>query len=243
MKKAAVLLFTVSVRLIADGPLFYMFVFLYFQKEGYGGVNQAVFNGALLAVFGISHSLLARDFSKRVVAQLVGEDSVRLVYVIISGISFSAVLILWEPLAGELWRLHGFLFWSVSAIYFGSIIGMVIVTFYIDYHDFLGISIIIRKRLNKPEKKPVFSVKGPYAHCRHPLYFLLLIVFWAAPVMTWGRFEFALIGSIYLYAGTYLEELNLRKELGPIYDYYIKNVPMWFPRLTPWRIDDFSEFD
>ena len=53
--------------------------------------------------------------------------------------------------------------------------------------------------------------------------------------MTLTRFEFALIGSVYLVIGTYFEERNLRQELGEVYELYQANVPMWIPRLSPWK--------
>lgn len=51
--------------------------------------------------------------------------------------------------------------------------------------------------------------------------------------MTYGRLEFALLGSIYLIIGTFFEERNLREELGEVYNLYRENVPMWIPRLRP----------
>jgi protein-S-isoprenylcysteine O-methyltransferase Ste14 len=90
---------------------------------------------------------------------------------------------------------------------------------------------------NRPAKSPVFSAKGPYAYCRHPMYLFLLIALWMGSVMTYGRLEFALLGSTYLIIGTFFEERNLREELGEVYNLYRENVPMWIPRLQPWRFE------
>jgi protein-S-isoprenylcysteine O-methyltransferase Ste14 len=67
------------------------------------------------------------------------------------------------------------------------------------------------------------------------MYALFLVALWVGPHMTFGRVEFALIGSLYLLLGTFLEERNLRKELGGVYDLYRDHVPMWIPRMTPWK--------
>jgi protein-S-isoprenylcysteine O-methyltransferase Ste14 len=67
------------------------------------------------------------------------------------------------------------------------------------------------------------------------MYFALLAIFWVGPVMSWGRFEFALVGTLYLFIGSRFEERNLRRELGTAYDLYCAHVPMWIPRLTPWH--------
>jgi hypothetical protein len=58
-----------------------MFYFLHFQKEGSGGVSDALFNAALFISFGALHSLLARNFAKAQAAKLVGEHFVRIVFV------------------------------------------------------------------------------------------------------------------------------------------------------------------
>lgn len=52
--------------------------------------------------------------------------------------------------------------------------------------------------------------------------------------MTVGRFEFALLGTLYAVIGTFFEERNLMAELGAEYKTYRANVPMWIPRLRPW---------
>jgi PAS domain S-box-containing protein len=87
-----------------------------------------------------------------------------------------------------------------------------------------------------PNPPPRLSTKGIYSYFRHPMYAFFIAAFWVGPVMTFGRFEFALISTIYFFIGTSLEERNLRKELGEVYSIYCKNVPMWIPRFKPWNI-------
>ena len=53
--------------------------------------------------------------------------------------------------------------------------------------------------------------------------------------MTVGRFEFAVLSTLYIFAGVYFEERNLYEELGEKYAHYRKNVPMWIPGIKPWR--------
>jgi protein-S-isoprenylcysteine O-methyltransferase Ste14 len=164
MKRVLLYSLIALTRAFSDLPLLWMFYFLHFQKEGSGGVSDALFNAALFISFGALHT-----------------------------------------------------------------------TFFIDYLDFLGIRALLRILKNRPVRSPVFSVRGPYAYCRHPLYLFLLLALWIGPIMTYGRLEFALLASLYLLVGTFLEERNLREELGEIYDLYRANVPMWIPRLKPWR--------
>jgi len=63
------------------------------------------------------------------------------------------------------------------------------------------------------------------------------VMFWAIPVMTYDRLEFAVLGTIYTVAGIYFEERNLSEELGEVYALYKSEVPMLIPRLKPWICD------
>jgi len=67
------------------------------------------------------------------------------------------------------------------------------------------------------------------------MYVFFIGALWIGPVMTYGRLEFAAMGTVYMLIGTYFEERNLRAELGASYDEYRAHVPMWIPRLTPWK--------
>jgi protein-S-isoprenylcysteine O-methyltransferase Ste14 len=113
-----------------------------------------------------------------------------------------------------------------------TIIATFYTTRYIDMGEFLGIRTHLRALKNKPPKSPVFCVEGPYSYCRHPMYLLCILILWIGPTMTYGRLEFALLATAYFLVGTFLEERNLRAELGNVYDVYRENVPMWIPRLT-----------
>ena len=87
----------------------------------------------------------------------------------------------------------------------------------------------------EPNPPPTLCLKGPYRYCRHPVYLASIGTLWIGPVMTAGRLEFALLVTIYVLIGTWFEERDTGKEIGEAYDLYQANVPMWIPRLTPWR--------
>lgn len=237
MKHAYLYALIVLTRLLSDIPLLGMFAFLHFQKEGSGGFNDVVWNAALFVAFGALHSLLARNFVKKLIARWTGDHFVRTFYVISSGVILVLLLYLWRPIAGVWWRAEGVFYWTLTALYLGCLGGMIYTTSFIDYLDFLGLRTLLRAIKNKPPKSPAFSAKGPYAHCRHPMYLFLFLAFWIGPVMTYGRLEFAVLGSLYLIVGTFLEERNLRQELGEVYDLYRANVPMWIPRLKAWNYE------
>ncbi len=235
MNGAAGYLLVFSTRLVADLPLLAMFLFLHFCPEGQGREGAAVFNLALFLLFALSHSLLTREPGQRLLARLVGEEGTRALFIWISGISLTLVLLFWRPLSGALWSTAGPPYWALVIIYAALVAGMIYTGSQVDYLAFLGMRDLLRRLRGKPARPAVFQLRGPYAHVRHPLYLLLLLAMWTAPVMTYTRLEFSVLGTLYMMLGTFHEERNLRRELGEVYAIYQANVPMWIPRLRPWR--------
>jgi protein-S-isoprenylcysteine O-methyltransferase Ste14 len=72
------------------------------------------------------------------------------------------------------------------------------------------------------------------------MYAIMLLLLWLGPTMTYSRLEFSILASVYFIIGTFHEEKNLRRELGEIYDVYRENVPMWIPRLRPWKMPNIN---
>ncbi|HMO79191.1 MAG TPA: isoprenylcysteine carboxylmethyltransferase family protein [Pyrinomonadaceae bacterium] len=84
------------------------------------------------------------------------------------------------------------------------------------------------------------AVTGPYAFTRNPLYlgsFVLAVGFTVAAGVWW----LALVTAA-LFIGIYLpvmrvEEQDLKRAFGADFDEFAKNVPLFLPRLTPWKKD------
>lgn len=92
--------------------------------------------------------------------------------------------------------------------------------------------------LRKSEK---LDVSGPYAHTRNPLYlgtFVIALGFGLASGSWWlFLLAAAYIGSIY-FPVMNVEAEVLENRLGEEYREYAANVPILFPRLTPWKNSD-----
>ncbi|HST52286.1 MAG TPA: hypothetical protein VLJ61_09790 [Pyrinomonadaceae bacterium] len=95
-------------------------------------------------------------------------------------------------------------------------------------------------------KNSTLAVSGPYAHTRNPLYlgsFILGLGFTiAASSSLW---LFVVLGGLFaaLFLGIYLpvmrvESLTLAGLFGEDYRRYASAVPLLFPRLKPYRMDD-----
>lgn len=238
MKKALLCALLVPTFLFGVVPSAAIWPFLYFQKAGDGGTMTAVFNATLLIVFCISHSLLARKSVKKQVAKWVGEDYVTVFYVWVAGIVLSAALLLWRPLDGELWHVEGIAAWLLTGLFVATAFGAFYAFFLADALEFAGLRGLVRKIKDEPVAgSPVFTTAGLYGYCRHPGYVFTLLAYWVGPVMTYGRLEFAIVFTAYTFIGARFEERNLRDQFGEVYDLYRANVPMWIPRLKPWRYE------
>jgi protein-S-isoprenylcysteine O-methyltransferase Ste14 len=87
-------------------------------------------------------------------------------------------------------------------------------------------------------KASVLAVSGPYAYTRNPLYlgsFVLGVGFTVAAGVWWLAFVFCV-----LFIGIYLpvmrvEADDIRRIFGDDFDEYERNVPVFFPRFTPWQ--------
>jgi protein-S-isoprenylcysteine O-methyltransferase Ste14 len=82
-------------------------------------------------------------------------------------------------------------------------------------------------------------VEGPYRYCRNPMisgvFFMIVgegLMLYSVNILVWGALFF-FINTIYF---IYVEERSLLHRFGSDYLQYKKNVPRWFPRLTPYRL-------
>lgn len=220
---------------IFHAPQLWLMYFLYFKNTGDGGMNEALINAGLILLWGFIHSILARPFAKKAIAKIAGDDFVKLVYITIAGITQCLLLYFWQPLSGVVWETHGIVFWILTVLFFASLSMVFISSLILDYMEVLGIRKIIRRMRNEPDKSPDLIVKGPYAFTRNPVYLSTIFFLWVGPVMTMNRLEFAVIGTVYVLIGTYLEDRDTKKAMGESYKRYSENVPLIIPRLTPWK--------
>ncbi|MGE5156452.1 MAG: methyltransferase family protein [Betaproteobacteria bacterium] len=188
--------------------------------------TSLLIDGALLLVFAVQHTVMARAGFKRHLPRAVERST----YVLAASLALS--LVFWQ------WRSVPTVVWSVTdqpwpaLIWFAYGLGWLIVfavTFMIDHWDFVG----LRQTLAS-YRAPGFKERWLYAWVRHPLMLGLLITFWATPHLSVGRLFFAAAGSAYIAIGIRFEERDLRRHLGTVYDDYAQRVPALVP--TPRRL-------
>jgi methanethiol S-methyltransferase len=142
---------------------------------------------ALIALFGLQHSVMARASFKRRWTQLVPAPVERSTYVLLASLSLLQLFWQWRPLPGVVWQVYHPLgiavLWGLFAL--GWLVALV-ATFQIDHLELTGLCPIWNDiRAVEPASS---ALKTPWLYrlVRHPMMLGLLIAFWAAPAMTTG---------------------------------------------------------
>ena len=190
-----------------------------------------VVNVLLLGLFAVQHSTMARRGFKKAWTAVVPEPIERSTYVLLSGLVLWLLYWQWRPITDEIWRVDNAIGSTVlQVVYFGGWGIVFLSTFLISHADLFGLKQVSDHWLGKETIAPEFKTPALYKVVRHPIYFGLVLAFWATPVMTLGHLLFAVATTGYILIGIFLEERDLVATFGESYEAYRKRVSM----LIPW---------
>jgi len=199
-----------------------------------GPLTKAVStNLALVMLFGVTHSVMARDWFKRWLTCYVSPAAERSTYVLQASAFLLLAMVLWQPMSQVIWALNG---WAMLAAYAFFAIGLVVVlwsTFLIDHFELFGLRQVWRHQTGQAMPESSFRTPSLYRLVRHPMQLGVVIVLFATPQMTAGHLLFAVAMTAYILIGLMFEERALVRAFGARYRAYQKCVPMLVPRLWP----------
>jgi protein-S-isoprenylcysteine O-methyltransferase Ste14 len=185
---------------------------------------------ALLGLFAVQHSAMARPAFKRWWTRRVPPPLERPIYVLASSLCLIGMFVLWQPLGGVIWNLDSPAARAVAYSLFGFGWGLVLVTtFLINHFDLFGLRQVWFALRSEPYRPLRFVEPGPYKLVRHPLYVGWLFAFWATPTMSGAHLVFAILTTGYILVAIRLEERDLVAEHGEAYEAYRRRVPMLVP--------------
>jgi len=200
--------------------------------EAAGSFTAVLVDLALLGLFAVQHSVMARQGFKRVWTRIVPEEAERSTYVLAASAALALLLWQWRPLPHNVWSVQGAAAHLITACSWLGWSMVLASTFLISHFHLFGLSQgfarLLRRRL--PEQQ--FTTPFLYRWLRHPLYAGFILAFWAAPVMSVGHLLFAAATTGYILLGIWLEERDLLAHFGRRYQEYRESVGMLLPR---WR--------
>ena len=195
-------------------------------------LSAAIVDLALIALFGLQHSVMARPGFKKVWTMIVPKPIERSVYVLAASLVLILLFALWRPIAGTVWQVDApvarTLLWVVFACGWGIVL---LSTFLINHFELFGLSQVIRNLRNAQPAEPELRMPFFYKLVRHPLYSGFFVAFWATPTMSYGHALLAAGMSLYIPIAIQYEERDLVDTFGNDYVAYRQRVGMLTPRM------------
>ena len=241
MSRAATLLFAIAAYAVFFATFLYLICFvgdlpfagLTVDRGPEAAVTIAiVIDVLLIALFGIQHSVMARQGFKRAWTRIVPVPAERSVYVLIASLALIVLFTFWRPIEGTVWDARGTALELPLWVAFAAGWAIVLVsTFLLNHFELFGLQqawFHMRGREAEPAKlrQPLF-----YKYVRHPLYSGFFLAFWATPHMTYGHLLLAAGMSAYMLIAIRYEERDLVGHYGDEYVRYRESAGMLTPRL------------
>ncbi|MBU3077467.1 isoprenylcysteine carboxylmethyltransferase family protein [Sphingomonas quercus] len=147
---------------------------------------------ALVALFGVQHSVMARAGFKAAWTRIVPPAIERSSYMICACLALILLFVLWQPLPAWVWDVRDSAaapwLWALAAAGWAIVL---LSTFMISHFELFGLVQVWDHWRGAPAKPPSFRHPLFYRLVRHPLYSGFLIAFWVTPAMSYGHLLFA----------------------------------------------------
>jgi methanethiol S-methyltransferase len=193
--------------------------------------SSILINLALMSLFALQHSIMARPGFKRWWTRIIPKTIERSTYVLLSSLILLLLFWQWRPMHSVIWEIQDEA--GIMVINSLFVLGWLVVllsTFMISHFDLFGLRQVYDYVKNIEPRPTEFKLTMFYRIVRHPIMLGFIIAFWATPVMTAGHLLFAGVTTVYIYvAVAFLEERDLIKMFGEEYREYRRNVPMLIP--------------
>ncbi|MES2326943.1 MAG: isoprenylcysteine carboxylmethyltransferase family protein [Pseudomonadota bacterium] len=194
---------------------------------------KLVIDIALIALFGLQHSIMARPAFKRAWTRIVTPAAERSAYVLFASLALIILFRFWQPLDRTIWQVSptmpwlSTILWAMFWLGFGIVL---ITTFLINHFELFGLQQAWMNMRGSEPAAPELRQPLFYRWVAHPLYAGFFIGFWSTPLMTAGHLLLAIGFSAYMLIAIQYEERDLTNVFGDNYRNYRSGVGMLVPR-------------
>ena len=200
-------------------------------------INTLVPLGLAFIAYFVMHSLLASLWVKNTVQQHWPHimPAYRLLYNFIA-VLFLIPLVLWMQAnpGPPVWLWQGAFGWLMNGLTLSAIVGFLWSLRAYDNSVFLGLTQWRNRHraISSTADPEQLHLSTQHRFVRHPWYFFFLVIMWTQDLHLTQVVVYGLI-TVYLFAGSRMEEQKLIEHYGEAYENYQKQVPGLFP--LPWR--------
>lgn len=240
MSRSVSLLFSTVAYAIFFATFLYLIVFV--GDLSFAGVTvdegpaaapatAAAIDVALIALFAVQHTVMARQGFKRWWTKFVPWAAERSVYVLAASVALIILMMFWRPIDAIVWNVTNPLASTLIWVLFWAGWGIVLLsTFLINHFELFGLQQGWFNLRGREAPKPQLRQPFFYKWVAHPLYSGFFLAFWAAPEMTAGHLLLAAGLSVFMLIAIQYEERDLATLFGEDYRRYRSGVGMLTPR-------------
>lgn len=187
-------------------------------------------NVSLIVLFGLPHSLMARQSFKQWWTRIIPPAAERSAFMLQAGLLALLLIWQWQPMTDVVWQVDTpVLRAALWVVYWSGWLMALIATFLIDHFELTGLRQVTAYLRSKPVVYPHFRTPFLYQVVRHPMQLGAMLAFWSTPEMTEGRLVFAIGMTVYILIGLHFEERDMVRRFGDAYRAYQQRKPMLIP--------------
>ena len=187
---------------------------------------------ALIALFGLQHSVMARAGFKAAWTRIVPAPVERSLYVLLASLCLIVLFVFWRPIPAPVWTVtNPVLAYALWALFGAGWLIVLVSTFLLSHFELFGLTQVWSHASGRTIAAPVFRTPFFYKRVRHPIYSGFILAFWATPAMSAGHALLAAGMTVYILIAIRHEERDLVGLFGAEYEAYRGRAGKLIPRL------------
>jgi protein-S-isoprenylcysteine O-methyltransferase Ste14 len=172
---------------------------------------------ALIGLFGLQHSVMARHWFKGCVMGRMPAAFERCTFIHTANLALFALIAFWQPIPIEVWSAQSPLRELLWLAFAAGLVILLLGALSFGLFDLLGIEQMRAWRRGAPPPAPQLKTGLLYRWLRHPMYVGVLLAIWSTPRMTVGHLLLAAGMTLYVLIAMRYEERDLLARFGMTY--------------------------